>query len=197
MAELIPFDYRIRTMRRQQIKRWSIAAAVAAVISLSGVGAVYMWQHRCVTEYQGIASQCKEKSALITRSQDLRSRRQDLANRMQKIQKLMDDRTLLSLLCDISNGFSARDSLDYINIDARAQKNDPSGNASDSDGHYIVHIVGITENSRTLADLMTRLGKSTQPPVNVVLQSSRRESYLDGQVMHFELTCEQPESKGS
>jgi Tfp pilus assembly protein PilN len=196
MAELIPFEYRIRTLRRQQIKRWSFAAAVVAVISLGGVGAAFMWQQRCATEYQGLAAQYKEKSALIARSEDLRSRRQDLANRMQKIQQLMDDRTLLSLLSDISNGFSTKDCLDYISIDARAQKNG-SPDANDSDGHYVVHIVGITENSRTLADLMTRLGKSTQPPVNVVLQSSKRESLMDGQVMHFEITCEEPESKGS
>jgi hypothetical protein len=193
MAELIPFEYRIRTMRWRQIKLWSIAAGLAAVISLGGVGAVYMWQQRCATAYQGLVSQFKEKSALITRSQDLRSRRQDLANRMEKIQKLMDDRTLLSLLSDISNGFSPKDCLNYISIDSRAQKN----GSNDADGRYVVHIVGITENSRTLADLMTRLGKNTQPPVNVVLQSSKREPYMDGQVMHFELTCEQPESKGS
>jgi hypothetical protein len=56
----------------------------------------------------------------------------------------------------------------------------------------VVHITGITENSRTLADLMTRLGKNTQPEVSVVLQSSKREPLMDGQVMHFEITCEQP-----
>jgi hypothetical protein len=191
MAELIPFGYRLRVMRRQQIRQWATVAAIAAVISLASVGASYIWERKCAAENEALTAQYRDKSTLITRSQELRARRRDLANRMEKIQKLMDDTTLLSLLSNISNGFSAKDCLDYISIDARAQKSGASGGES-SDGHYVVHITGITENSRTLADLMTRLGKNTEPPVNVVLQASKRETLMDGQVMHFEITCEQP-----
>ena len=196
MAELIPSDYRLRVMQRQQITRWGMFAILAATLGLAGVGSACVWQRRCALENEALAAQYKEKSTLIVRSQDLRGRRQDLANRMQKIQKLMDDKTLLSLLSNISDGFSAKDCLDYISIDARAQKSGTPAGGDGSEGRYVVHIVGITENSRTLADLMTRLGKNTEPPINVVLQSSKRESLLDGQVMHFEITCEQPETKG-
>jgi type VI protein secretion system component VasK len=192
MAELIPFNYRLRMMKRQQIGQWATVAAIAAVISLATVGASYIWERKCATANEALAAQYREKSTLITRSQELRARRRDLANRMEKIQKLMDDTTLLSLLSNISNGFSAKDCLDYISIDARAQKNGAVGGTDAGDGHYVVHITGITENSRTLADLMTRLGKSTEPPVNVVLQASKRETLMDGQVMHFEISCEQP-----
>ena len=114
---------------------------------------------------------------------------------MQKIQKLMDDKTLLSLLHNISDGFSKKDCLQYINIDARADDKGNHNNAEPGDGHYIVHVTGITESSTTLAELMTRLGRHTDPPVNVVLQSSKREPLLDGQVVRFEILCEQP--KGS
>ncbi len=192
MAELIPFNYRLRMMRRQQIRQWATVAAIAAVVSLASVGVSYFWERKCAAENEALAAQYREKSTLITRSQELRTRRRDLATRMEKIQKLMDDTTLLSLLSNISNGFSAKDCLDYISIDARAQKNAVASGSESSDGHYIVHITGITENSRTLADLMTRLGKNTEPPVNVVLQASKREALMDGQVMHFEITCEQP-----
>ncbi len=192
MAELIPFSYRLRVMRRQQIRQWATVAAITAVIALASVGALCIWERKCAAVNEALSAQYRDKSTLITRSQELRARRRDLANRMEKIQKLMDDRTLLSLLSNISNGFSAKDCLDYISIDARAQKNGGPAESASADGRYVVHITGMTENSRTLADLMTRLGKTTDPPVNVVLQSSKRESLMDGQVMHFEITCEQP-----
>ncbi|MGN6368700.1 MAG: hypothetical protein ACTHN5_10595 [Phycisphaerae bacterium] len=191
MAELIPFSYRLRVMRRQQVRRWATVAAVAAVISLASVGASYVWERQCSAENEALAGQYREKSTLIARAQELRAKRRDLANRMEKIQTLMNDKTLLSLLNNISNGFSAKDCLDYINIDARAQKSDPAAKG-ESPRHYVVQITGITENSRTLADLMTRLGKNTEPPVNVVLQSSKRENLMDGQVMRFDITCEEP-----
>jgi hypothetical protein len=192
MAELIPFNYRLRVLRREQMTRWAMIAAGTAVMSLATVCAAYIYERKCASTNDALALQYREKSTLIARSQELRARRVDLANRMQKIQKLMDDRTLLSLLSNISNGFSGKDCLDYIAIDARAQRTGQTGGSNAADGHYVVHITGITENSRTLADLMTRLGKNTQPDVNVVLQSSKREALMDGQVMRFELTCEQP-----
>ena len=44
---------------------------------------------------------------------------------------------------------------------------------------------------------MTRLGKNSTPAMNVVLETSRREAYLDGQVMRFQIVCEKPENKGT
>ena len=32
--------------------------------------------------------------------------------------------------------------------------------------------------------------------MNVVLENSHREAYLDGQVMRFQITCQRPLSKG-
>jgi len=197
MAELIPIEYRLRVAQRQQLAKWAAVAALAAIVAAVGLSAVYGWERKCAYEHDYLNAQYRDKSALITRSEDLRSSRQDLANRMQKIQKLMDDKTLLSLLRNISQGFSQKDCLEYVNIDARADDNGNPTRTEPGEGRYIVRITGITENSTSLADLMTRLGKNANPPVNVVLQSSRREQVLDGQVMRFEIVCQQPDSKGT
>ncbi len=44
---------------------------------------------------------------------------------------------------------------------------------------------------------MTRLGQRTNPPINVVLESSRREALLDGQVMRFQIICEKADPRGT
>jgi hypothetical protein len=197
MAELIPFEYRLRIVQRQRLGRWLGVAAIVGAVSLTAVGAAFAWSRQCASGLETLSTQYREKSALIVRSQLLRASRQNLANRMEKIQQLMDDRTLLSLLRNISSGFSAHDCLEYINIDARAEKDPAHAAGASGKGFYVVHITGITESSASLADLMTRLGRNGSPPINVVLQSSKREPLLDGKVMRFEILCEQPENKGS
>ena len=88
-----------------------------------------------------------------------------------------------------AGAFAASDCLEYVHIDARG------GNAGE-EGKFLVRITGITNNSTTLAELMTRLSKGKEPAVNVTLEMSRREPYLDGQVMRFQITCERGTKKG-
>jgi hypothetical protein len=133
---------------------------------------------------------------MITQSDQLRARRQDLADKMQRIQELMDDKMLLSLLRNISGGFSGNDCLEYVSVNAHAIKN-PAENKDGDANLYTVRIHGITKDSASLAELMTRLGQQSSPAMNVVLESSHRRSVVDGQVMSFEILCEKPSNKGT
>ncbi len=121
MAELIPIEYRLRIEQRQQVSRWFSIGVISALAAVTVLTYTFIWYHQRTAEGDKLSAQYKEKSALIARSQELRSKRDDLAHRMQKIQELMDDRVLLSLLKNISEGFSGKDCLEYINIDARVQ----------------------------------------------------------------------------
>lgn len=192
MAELIPLEYRLRVAQRQHLGRWLVTGFL--VLALAGVSLAYAfaWERRQSAAYESLLNEYKQKSTLITRSQELRAKRQSLADRMGKIQQLMDDKTLLALLRNISMGFSENDALEYIHVDARGTS---KPNATEGQT-YIVRLNGITTNSSTLAELMTRLSKQTVPPMNVQLEMSRRENMLDGQVMKFQIICEKPDNKG-
>ena len=194
MAELIPVEYRLRAAQKQLASQWMRRGILVAIAAAAGLTYTFGWFRERTVEHDKLAVDFKAKSALITRSDELRSRRQDLANRMQKIQELMDDKVLLTLLKNISDGFSGKDCLEFVSIDARAQ-DAASADRPASDPHYVVRITGITQSSGTLAELMTRLGQQTNPPINVVLESSHREPLLDGQVMRFQIVCDKPDPK--
>ena len=67
----------------------------------------------------------KNKSVLIKQAMDLQTKRLDLAARMQKMQSLRDDKTLLSLLKSVSSGFSDTDCLQYLSIQAHPPAKSP------------------------------------------------------------------------
>jgi hypothetical protein len=198
MAELIPTEYRLRHALQQQMAKWVIGGVLTVAVAGSGLAYAAMWKGSRQREAAKLAAEFHEKSTLITRSQELRTKRQDLANRMQKIQELRDDKVLLELLRGIADSFSTDDCLETVKIDAHGAKPDSSpGGAAASDDRYAVHLSGITTNSTTLAALMTRLTKQNNPPVNVVLENSHRDKLLDGQVMRFQIVCEKPAPKGT
>jgi Tfp pilus assembly protein PilN len=197
MAELIPIEYRLRAAQRELASQWLRRGVLVAIAAAACLIYTFGWFRQRSTEHDKLAAEFKEKSTLITRSDELRSRRQNLANRMQKIQELMDDKVLLSLLKNISEGFSGKDCLEFVSIDARAQDAAPAPDKPAPDPHYVVRITGITQSSGTLAELMTRLGQRGNPPINVVLESSHREPLLDGQVMRFQIVCDKPDPKGT
>jgi hypothetical protein len=198
MAELIPPEYRLRMAQRRHIAQWAAGGVAALLLASGAVAYGVVWQRGKAAEHATLAAQFREKSVLITRSQELRSKRQDLANRMEKIQQLRDDKVLLSLLRNIAGSFSGEDCLETVKIEAHGAKPDASaGGASAADDAYAVHLSGITTNSSTLAALMTRLTQQNSPAINVVLENSRRDKVLDGQVMRFQIVCEKPTPKGT
>lgn len=183
MAELIPIEYRVRVAQRAALVRWTVYGAVALIAVGAGIAVVGAWQHRQARLTALLQQEYTQRSALIFRSQELRTKRANLAQRMQRIQQLMDDKVLLSLLNTMAAGFSERDCLEHIQIDTRNGENG-----------YLVKLSGITHDAGTLAELMKRLAVIKQPQVNVALDKSRRETFLDGFVMRFEISCERPRS---
>jgi hypothetical protein len=152
--------------------------------------------------------QVQAQSAVLLQSQRVIANRQGLADKMQKIEELMDDKMLLALLKNVSDGFSGADCLEYINIDARGKSLPVPTPKTDKDGRpvatpqqpetYVVRISGVTANSATLKDLVDRLSQRASPAMTVSLESSHRENMFDGQVMRFEIVCQKPhEQKGT
>ncbi len=193
MAELIPVHYRARVATRQRIRTWMLWGFVTFAACAACLSTAYARQLRSASALDELRSEHRSRLALIVRAQELRNKRQDLADRMQKIQQLMDDKVLLALLHDISQAFSSNDCLEYIHIDARGKGGD--GAAPRDGNQFVVRLTGITNSSTGLAELMTRLNTQTQPRVDAVLENSRRETYLDGQVMRFQITCARPAEK--
>jgi hypothetical protein len=200
MAELIPIEYRLKTAQKQHLEKWMLIGVVTVGVSLASLTYTYMWGRQRSAERDILAAEFQAKSSTISQSQQLLQTRQELAKRMQKVEQLMDDKMLLSLLKNISDGFASTDCLEYISVDARGKPPEP---VKDKEGNlvkdtqpvedrYAVRITGITANNATLSDLVTRLSRQSTPPMNVVLESSRRENLLDGQVMRFQILCEKP-----
>ena len=154
----------------------------------------FLWSRQQSKAHDALEAQYQDKSNLIVKSQELRARRLELAGRMQQVQQLMDDKLLLSLLRNVSAEFGPSDCLEYVTFDARQRSKD---DRTVSKSPYKIRIVGVTANSTTLAELMTRLGQQSASTMNVVLQSSERQKMLDGQVMKFEISCEQAAEKGT
>jgi hypothetical protein len=198
MAELIPLEYRIQVARRRHISRWTMALIVT-VLMVGGVLAYTVaWQQRQARELARLSDEFRAKSAVIAQAKELQSKRLDLAARMQKMQQLMDDKTLLSLLRNVSEAFSSSDMLSYISIDAHGGPRQ-SVPKTQEDYKYSVRLTGVTASDTSHADLISRLteiGKKSSPPIEVNPESLRRENLYDGQVMRFQITCGKPEAKG-
>ena len=197
MAELIPFEYRVRITRARYVRRWSLAAALAVAVAGVALGYVYTWQQHKAQEYAVLDKDYKNKSFLIQQAMDLQAKRLDLAARMQKMQSLRDDNTLLSLLMGVAGQFSEKDSLQFISILAhpphKANQAKPDGN------DYSVRLAGITNDYTSHANLLDRLtdaGQKLQPPLSLPPGSTRIEKVYDGEVVHFEIVGEAPKTKG-
>jgi len=202
MAELIPLHYRARLAVRQRVRLWTIGGALVVALCAATLVVAGVWTHAAATEAARLRGDFVQQSSLIQRSEELQRRRQELADRMKKIEGLRDDKTLLALLRNVAGGFAVFDSLEYIHINVRGPRPTDAAAvaaaATDSDtSHFVVRMSGITTNTSSLADLMTRIGKARDPALQVKLESSKRENYLDGQVTRFQMTCEKPGTTGS
>ena len=199
MAELIPAEYQIKTACDRQSRRWIVAGVLTAVLSAGSLTCANVWKNHRSAEFATLNNEFHSKSVLIDRAKELQSRRLDLAARMKKMQQLMEDRTLLSLLQNIANGFSANDCLEYISVDAHGNPQSAANDKSPESHRYSVRITGITANDTSHADLLNRLtdiGVKSNPPIAINPESLRRESMNDGQVFRFQILCEQPLAKG-
>jgi hypothetical protein len=199
MAELIPLDYRLGEMRRRLIGRWAAVAVVAALVAGGSLAWTYAWSQKQQVAFDERSHELQAKSVLIAQAKELRERRLDLAARMQKMQELMDDRVLLALLRNISDGFSSSDCLEFISVEAHNAR--PTGNEKSTDDKaYAVRISGVTANDTSHADLLNRLteiGAKSDPPIMITPESLKRENLMDGQVMRFQILCERPKTKNS
>ena len=201
MAELIPLHYRAKFVVRQRVRLWTLGGVVTLAMCAAAVVAAAVWSHAAAGEVARLDADYRQKATLIQASEQLQARRQALADRMRKIEGLKQDKTLLSLLRNVAAGFSELDCLEYIHVDARGTTKGTdaaalAAAATDSDtSHYIVRLSGITSTPATLADLMTRMGQGNNPPMQVQLEASKREGFLDGQVIRFQMACEKPKDK--
>jgi len=173
---------------------------LTALVAGGSLGYAYSWKQGKAAAYEALSRDFQEKSVLIQQSKELRARRLDLAARMQKMQELMDDRILLSLLRNISEGFSSSDCLEYVSIEAHATATSKDAKEANGEEKYSVRINGVTANDTSHADLLNRLteiGAKSNPPIVITPESLKREKCLDGQVMRFQILCEKPKPKNS
>ena len=192
MAELIPLEYRINVARQRLITWWAGITGAAVVLSVAGLVFTYSWQQQRLRETSKLADEYQGKSVMIKQARELQAKRLDLAARMQKMQELRDDKTLLSLLKNVSDGFSSNDCLNSITISAH---NSQGNGAAHADDRYSLEIRGITLNFSTHKDLFNRLteiGHKSDPPMEVPPDKSRLEKYGDGEVFSFDIVCAQP-----
>jgi hypothetical protein len=110
---------------------------------------------------------------------------------MTRMEQLRGDKILLSLLKNVSEGFSNKDCLQYIRVEAHPA--DPK-----AEEKYLVRIRGITTNDTTHSELyqrLTEIGKKTLPALAVPLGEHHVMSVLDGEATFFEFTCQKPAPK--
>jgi hypothetical protein len=186
MAELIPAQYRVRVAQKAVLLR----SVVYGVVILAGVavGAFYAWnwQRKQASALADLQNDYRQRSTLIESAKDMRKKWQDLQQRRARIAQLRDDSTLLSLLNHVSQATREYDCLEQVQIDARKS----SSGEKDS---YFVKLTGVTADPAGLAAYMKRLSEESKPPINVILESSKREQFLDGHVLRFHILCERPQ----
>jgi hypothetical protein len=193
MAELIPLEYRIRVARSALISRWATVLIVTVAILGVWVLQTYMWKRKQAAEYNRVAQLYNDKSVFLKQNAELRARRDDLAARMRKIEAIQGDKTLLTLLSSAAGGFSDKDSLEYIRVDAHPTEKKPEN------ARYFVRLRGVTMNDTTHSQLLERLteiGKSSPLPLVVPLGEKHVAPMFDGEVTFFDITCDQPVAKG-
>ena len=186
MAELIPVQYRVRVAQRAVLLRGVVYGAV--VLAAAGVCAVcaWNWQHKQAAALADLQTEYQERSSLIESAKDMRKKWQELQQRRDRIAKLRDDSTLLSLLNHVSKATREYDCLEQVQIDARKS-------ASGDKDSYFVRLTGVTSDPAGLAAYMKRLSEESNPPINVILESSKREAFFDGYVLRFHILCERPQ----
>ena len=186
MAELIPVQYRVRVAQRTLLLRGVVYGVV--FLACAGVGVFYAWnwQRKQAAALADLQTEYRERSTLIDSARDMRNKLQSLATRRSRIAQLRDDKTLLSLLHHVSAATREFDCLEQVTVDARKSAE------GDKEGYY-VRLTGVTADPAGLAAFMKRLGAESQPPINVILESSRREQFLDGYVLRFHILCDRPQ----
>jgi len=196
MAELIPVHYLMRAAARRRLERWTLVGLLVAGLCAAAVLSSYAMDMRHGAELAQLQRTHQERRGLIARAHELCSQRQILARRMETIQQLKTDRTLLVALATISRSFASHDRLESLLITNNVEARDKDSKTATVPGST-AQVMGITANSATMAELMSRLGQGSDAATNVSLLSSRRETFLDSQVMRFQLLCQRAAAAGS
>jgi len=199
MAELIPMAYRVRMATRRRVRRWVLAGTLALTLAGMGVSGAFLDECRTASAVARLETSRQARSTLFGQADELVARRAILAERMGKLQRLSDDRVLVSLLQQLAARFSTNDCLEYMHIDTRSSAH-KDGAADAPEGVYTVRLNGVTSTTQSLAELLTRLSAPARMPVTVMLEKSNRENLLDGQVIRFQINCEKTstdKSKGA
>ena len=192
MAELIPPEYRIQVARQQLVSRWIVLGFLAAAIAVAGLISTALWRQKQARLFAALNTEYHAKAELIQRAAALQAQRTDLADRMKKLQALRDDKILLSLLKNISDGFSDNECLQFIQINAH---NNDIPNPKFPTPQYSVRVHGITASYTTHTQLLERLtaiGTQSDPPIHVPLGEKQLKELADSEVILFDLNCEQP-----
>lgn len=191
MAELIPKHYRLRVATKQRVERWVLVGLVVIAGCVATVLSTWAMDLRVRAQLADLVAQRSARASLISRATELVAQRAALAQRLETIQHLQDDRTVLTALSDVAARFSEHDRLEFIRV-----SNDQVNHQANKDSpvrpntNATAQVRGITENATTMAELMTRLSRTTPATTNVVLETSRREDFIDSQVMRFHLLCQ-------
>jgi hypothetical protein len=166
--------------------RWVVYGLMAVACAAGGAFYTLSWQRKQAAALADLQSEYQTRSSLIESAKDMRKKWGELNDRRQRIAKLRDDSTLLSLLNHVSSATRDYDCLEQVQIDARKS-------ASGEKESYYVRLTGVTADPAGLAAYMKRLSADSQPPINVILESSKREQFLDGYVLRFHILCERPQ----
>jgi len=196
MAELIPLEYRIQAARQELVHRWITVGVVAAMIAGAGLATTFAWRARKTSALAALQKQYQSKSVLIAQAKELEARRVNLAERSHKLSALQNDNVLLSLLGIVSRSFSDNDCLQFVEVEAH----DLQPGAKPTEKEYSVRIRGITASDTThsrLLENLTETGKKATPRIDVPLGEKQLKTMLDGEVTVFDITCKEPQTKGT
>jgi hypothetical protein len=183
MAELIPVQYRIRAAQKTVLTRWALAGTAAIAAAAIGIFCAWNWQHQQVKAVDDLTNDFRQKSPILVRAKEIKNNYDQLAQRLENMDGLRDDTTLIALLNHISAARNEYNCFETLQIDARKS-------ASGEKDSYFVRIVGVASDPKELAGLMDRLSKDSNPKINVILETTKREQFLDETVLRFHILCE-------
>jgi hypothetical protein len=191
MAELIPLEYRLATAQSECMRRWGFVLALTAVMAGAGLFTAYNGQRKCRLAFEEMKANYADRSMIKRESFRLIEQRKEIASRMSRIQKVQDDRTLLTLLASVTEQFSDNDVLEDIVLEVHGR----GGEERNPPGSFNVRVGAFTRSYDTWNELIDRLTKASaksDPPMAIKPGSASDAKVLDGQVVKFQVSFDPP-----